>query len=68
MLITTDEQLICGCRVFYCLITIKTPTIKNLEGLDKIRFFFVKFQAPFPQKNINIHLYISYNAFIRSIV
>ena len=31
--------------------------------------FFVQFQAPFSQKiNINIHLYISYKAFICSIV
>ena len=49
--------------------TIKTLTIKNLEGIDKnSKYFFVKFQAPFSQTIINIHLYISYKAFIRSIV
>ena len=33
-----------------------------------MKYFFVKFQAPFPQKIINIHLYISYEAFICSVV
>ena len=42
--------------------TIKTLTIEGIE------IFFVQFQAPFSQKIINIHLYISYKAFIRSIV
>ena len=50
-------------------ITIKTLTIKELRrNRQKFEIFFVKFQAPFPQKIINIHLYISYKAFIRSIV
>ena len=36
--------------------------------MTKIRNIFVNFQAPFSQKIINIHLYMSYKAFIRSIV
>ena len=48
---------------------IKTLTIKNLEGIDKnLKYFFAKLQAPLSQKIINIHLYISYKAFICSIV
>ena len=44
-------------------------TIKNLEGIDRnFLIFFVKFQASFSYKIINIHLYISYKAFIRSVV
>ena len=51
------------------LITMKTPTMKKLRrNRQKFEIFFVKFQAPFSQKIINIHLYISYKAFIRSIV
>ena len=43
--------------------------MKNLERIDKnSKYCFVKFQAPFSQKIINIHLYISYKGFIRSIV
>ena len=33
--------------------------MKNLEGIDKnSKYSFVKFQAPFSQKIINIHLHI----------
>ena len=50
-------------------ITIKTLTIKKLRrNRQKFEIFFVKFQARFPQKIINIHLYISCKAFIRSII
>ena len=50
------------------LMTIKTLIAKQ-EGIDKnSKIFFVKFQAPFSQKIINIQLYISCKAFIRSIV
>ena len=55
--------------VFKYLITINILTIKNLRrNRQKFEIFFVKFQAPFSQKIINIHLYISYKTFIRSIV
>ena len=48
---------------------IKTLTIKNLERIDKnSKSFFVKFQAPFSQKIINLHLYMSNKAFICSVV
>ena len=43
-------------------------TIKTKKESTKIRNIFVKFQAPFSQKNINIKLYMSCKAFIRSIV
>ena len=40
-----------------------------MGGIDKnSKYFFVKFQALFSQKIINIHLFISYKALIRSIV
>ena len=46
----------------------KNSDYKKL-GIDKnSKYFFVKFQAPFAQKIINIHLYVSYKAFILSIV
>ena len=35
---------------------------------QKFEISFVKLEVPFSQKIINIHLYISYKAFIRSIV
>ena len=55
-------QLICGCQVF-------NNYKNNLEGIDKnSKYFFVKFQAPSSQKIFNIHLYIPYKAFIRSVV
>ena len=41
---------------------------KLRRNRQKFEIFFVKFQAPFSQKIINIHLYISYKAFILSIV
>ena len=57
--LTTDEYLI----------TMKTLTIKKLrKNRQKFEIFFEEFQAPFSQKIINIHLYISYKAFLRSIV
>ena len=53
------------------LITIKTSAIKKLdcmkESTKNLKYFFVKFQASFSQKTINIQLYISCKAFIRSI-
>ena len=56
--------------VFEYLIIIKTLTIKKLRRRNRQKFeiFFVKFQAPFSQKIINIQLYISFKAFIRSVV
>ena len=42
--------------------------MKNLERIDKNSKYFVSFQAPFSKKIIDIHLYKSYKAFIRSIV
>ena len=48
---------------------IKTLTIKKIRrNRQKFEIFFVNFQAPFAQKIINIHVYISYRAFILSIV
>ena len=45
------------------LITIKTLTKKKLRrNRQKFEIFFVKFQAPFPQKIIDIQLYISFKA------
>ena len=41
---------------------------KNLEWTKIQNIFFVQFQALFSQKIINIHLYISYKAFICSVV
>ena len=50
-------QLICGCQVFN---NYKNSNLKkNLEEIDKKSIFFVKFQAQFSQKIIDIHLYIS---------
>ena len=59
-------QLICGCRAFN---NYKNSNYKKKlrRSRQKFEFFFVKFPAPFSQKIINIHLYISYKAFIRSI-
>ena len=56
--------------VFEYLIIIKTLTIKKLRRRNRQKFeiFFVKFQASFSQKVINIQLYISFKAFIRSVV
>ena len=49
--------------------TINTLTIKKpRRNRQKFEIFFVKFQAPFIQKIINIQLYISFKAFIHSIV
>ena len=51
------------------LITIKTLTTEKLRGnRQKFEIFFEKFQALFSQKIINIQLYISCKAFVRSIV
>ena len=59
-------QLVCGCRVFN---NYKNSNYKKLRrNQQKFEIFFVKFQAPFSQKIINIHLYISYKACIHSIV
>ena len=44
----------------------KNSNYKKLS--TKIRNIFVSFQAPFSKKIINIDLYKSYKAFIRSIV
>ena len=46
------------------LITIKALTIKKKlrRNRQKFEIFFVKFQVPFSQKIINIHLYVSYKA------
>ena len=55
-------------EIFF-FVNYKNLTIKKLRrNRQKFEIFFVKFQAPFSQKIINIHLYISYKAFIRSIV
>ena len=51
------------------LITIKTLAIKKFRrNRQKFEIFFVKFQAPLSQKIVSIYLYISYKAFMRSIV
>ena len=58
-------QLICGCQVFN---NYKNSNNKKLKrNRQKVEIFFVKFQAPFSQKIINIHLYISYKSFTHSI-
>ena len=57
-------QLICGCRVFN---NYKNSNHKKLRrNRQKFEIFFGNFF--FSQKIINIHLYIPYKAFIRSIV
>ena len=60
-------QLICGFLVFN---NYKNSNYKKSwkESIKFEIFFFVKFQAPFSQKTINIHLDISYKAFMHSVV
>ena len=52
------------------LITIKTLNYKKKlrRNLQNSKYLFVKFQARFSQKIIDIQLYISCKAFMRSIV
>ena len=49
------------------LITIKTLNYKKIKKDKHSKYLFVKFRAPLSQKIINIQLYISCKAFIRSI-
>ena len=61
--------MITDLRIVKYLITMKTLTITKLRrNRQNFEIFFVKFQAPFSQKSINIHLYIPYKGFIHSIV
>ena len=39
---------------------------KTKEESTKVRNIFCIVSSPFPQKIINIHLYVSYKAFVRS--